>query len=173
MNKIFQYDRTSAVEYARKWALDRNPKYKDYEQWGGDCTNFISQCLYHGKIPLNSRYRDESKNWYWYSDKDRTPSWTGAEPFYQYIINNNNEKTSNYGIYAKIAKYEELKPGDIVQLIDQGKAHHSMIITEVLLENNKVVDYLVCQHTYDLLDYPLSMKEGEKRYIKIVGYYKY
>ena len=35
-----------------------------------------------------------------------------------------------------------------------------------------LIDYLICQHTYDLLDYPLSLKEGERRYIKILGYYK-
>ena len=47
-----------------------------------------------------------------------------------------------------------------------------MIITDVILEGNYLIDYLICQHTYDLLNYPLSMKQGEKRYIKILGYYE-
>ena len=46
-----------------------------------------------------------------------------------------------------------------------------MIITEVVLDGDYLVDYLEAQHTYDLLDYPLSLKEGEQRYIKILGYY--
>ena len=36
------YNRTAAVNYARKWALGRNPAYYDFEEIGGDCTNFAS-----------------------------------------------------------------------------------------------------------------------------------
>ena len=173
MKNILEYDRDLAVSYARKWALGRNPSYKDYDPFGGDCTNFISQCMHAGKIPFDSSNKDEWLNWYWYSDKKRTPSWTAAEAFYQYLINNNKENTKNHGVYARRADYNELEPGDIVQLIYEGRAYHTMIVTEVLLEDEYLLDYLICQHTADLLDYPLGMKEGEKRYIKILGYYKY
>ena len=50
---FFEYDRMAAVEYARKWALGRNPKFRDYEEWGGNCTNFISQCINAGGIPMD------------------------------------------------------------------------------------------------------------------------
>ena len=33
------------IAYARKWAFSRNPAYYDFDDIGGDCTNFISQCL--------------------------------------------------------------------------------------------------------------------------------
>mgnify|MGYP003305005500 CR=1 FL=1 len=36
------YDRDAVVNYARKWAMDRNPAYYDFEEIGGDCTNFAS-----------------------------------------------------------------------------------------------------------------------------------
>ena len=45
MAVFYEYNREAAVSYARRWALGRNPAYMDYELWGGDCTNFISQCL--------------------------------------------------------------------------------------------------------------------------------
>lgn len=173
MKQLIDYDRDSAVSYATKWALGNNPLYNNYENWGGDCTNFISQCLHSGNVPFDSSSREDYKNWYWYSDHDRTPSWTSAEAFYQYIINNNNDKTQNYGIYARDAKYNELDAGDLVQLVYQGKAYHTMIVSEVLLEDEYLLDYLICQHTANLLNYPLGKKEGEKRYIKILGYYKY
>lgn len=173
MKQLQQYDREAAVAYARKWALGRNPAYKDYEDWGGDCTNYISQCIHAGKIPFDHSGKDVLTRWYWYSDSSRTPSWTAAEPFYKYISGNNNENTQNFGIYTREAEYNELELGDIVQLIYEGRAYHNMIITEVILEEDYLVDYLICQHTYDLLDYPLSMKEGERRYIKILGYYNY
>ena len=171
MSTLEHYDREAAVNYAKRWALGRNPAYMDYELWGGDCTNFISQCLRSGGIPLDFNGSDVLKQWYWINDNKRTPTWTAAEPFYKYIIGNNKEGTSNFGIYAREASYNELEIGDIIQLVYDNNAYHNMIVSKVILEGKYLVDYLVCQHTYDLLDYPLSLKEGERRYIKILGYY--
>ena len=42
------YNREVAVAYARRWALGRNIAYYDFENIGGDCTNFASQCIYAG-----------------------------------------------------------------------------------------------------------------------------
>ena len=44
------YDRDAAVAYARRWALSRNPLYYDFEDIGGDCTNFASQYIFAGGI---------------------------------------------------------------------------------------------------------------------------
>ena len=41
-----EYNRANAVAYAKKWAYGRNPKYYDFSDLGGDCTNFASQCIY-------------------------------------------------------------------------------------------------------------------------------
>ena len=79
----------------------------------------------------------------------------------------------NYKSTKFFSKLPNIKIGDIVQLIyENDLAYHNMIITDVILEGNYLIDYLICQHTYDLLNYPLSMKQGEKRYIKILGYYE-
>ena len=47
------YDRARAVEYARRWALSRNPLFTDYTGIGGDCTNFVSQAIYAGTCVQN------------------------------------------------------------------------------------------------------------------------
>ena len=47
------YNRDAAVAYARKWALGRNPAYYDFQDVGGDCTNFASQCIYAGARTMN------------------------------------------------------------------------------------------------------------------------
>ena len=47
------YDREAAVEYANKWAYGRNPRFYDFSQLGGDCTNFASQCIYAGSGIMN------------------------------------------------------------------------------------------------------------------------
>lgn len=168
---FYEYDRISAIQYARRWALSRNPKFQDYEEWGGNCTNYISQCVNAGGIPMDSYGDNVMKKWYWYSDKKRTPSWTAAQPFFEYFTRNNNDNTNNFGVYAAESNYEEMELGDIVQLIKDGKAYHTMIITGILFAGDEVYDYLISQNTYDLLDYPLSLKVGEKRYLKIFGYY--
>lgn len=172
MVNFTNYDRKSAAGYAMKWALSRNTAYKDYEEWGGDCTNFISQCVHAGGIPFDNNGNNILKQWYWYSDMSRTPSWTAAEPFYKYIIGNNSSNTHNFGIYAEEVDYYDLEIGDIVQLVyEDNLAYHTMIVSDIILDGDFLVDYLICQHTYDLLNYPLSLKVGEKRYIKIFGYY--
>lgn len=169
---FYEYNRMAAVKYARMWALNRNPKFKDYEDWGGNCTNYISQCVNAGGVPMDSYGDNIMKEWYWYSDTKRTPTWTGAQPFFEYLTGNNKDNTDNFGVYAQVANYDELELGDIIQLVEDDKAYHTMIITRVLLDGEQVHDYLVSQNTYDLLDYPLSLKVGEKRYVKIFGYYK-
>lgn len=173
MKNLNEYDRDKAVSYARKWALSYNPMYKNYDNYGGDCTNYISQCLKAGNIPFDNFGTNVIQKWYWYSDELRTPTWTAAEPFYKYIVGNNIEKSYNFGIYAREANYNELELGDIVQLVFEGKAYHTMIITDIILDGEFLIDYHICQHTYNLKDYPLSLKEGEKRYTKILGYYEY
>ena len=49
------YTRLAAVNYAVRWALSRNPAFENFsgQGHGGDCTNFISQCLYAGGWTMN------------------------------------------------------------------------------------------------------------------------
>ncbi len=47
------YNRAAAVGYANKWCgPKRNGAYCDYTGKGGDCTNFVSQCLIAGGAKL-------------------------------------------------------------------------------------------------------------------------
>ena len=52
--KVIQYARRDAVQYARQWALSRNRAYNDFTKGGGDCMNFVSQCLYAGGLPFKN-----------------------------------------------------------------------------------------------------------------------
>ena len=49
----FSYNPSKAVAYAKQWAYSRNPKYYDYSNMGGDCANFVSQCLIAGGLSLS------------------------------------------------------------------------------------------------------------------------
>lgn len=49
------YDVDAAVAYAEQWGGEgRNPAYYDYSDDGGDCANFVSQCLIAGGLDLSA-----------------------------------------------------------------------------------------------------------------------
>ena len=47
------YDPLAAVNYADTWWNGRNSNYHDYSSSGGDCANFVSQCLIAGGLDLS------------------------------------------------------------------------------------------------------------------------
>ena len=151
------YNRDAAVAYARKWALGRNPQYYNFENIGGDCTNFASQCIYAGALTMNFT---PVLGWYYRSSYDRAASWSGVEFLYKFLINNQGS-----GPYARIVPQSQAEPGDIVQLgTANGSFYHSPVITAVMPE------ILVAAHTYDALDRPLSSYIYEMaRFIHIEG----
>ena len=69
------YDRSKAAAYAEKWAFSRNPRYISFDGMGGDCTSFVSQCLYAGTGVMNFT-RDTG--WYYNSASDRAAAWSGG-----------------------------------------------------------------------------------------------
>ena len=56
-----EYNRVQALEYAKKWAYARNPDYYNFDPVGGDCTSFVSQCIYAGSKTMN--YQKDT-GWY-------------------------------------------------------------------------------------------------------------
>ncbi len=77
---------------------------------------------------------------------DRTPSWTGVEYLYNFLVNNRS-----VGPFAHVVSQGEAEPGGIVQLgTSSGDFYHSPIITAVS------PTILVAAHTFDALDRPLS-----------------
>lgn len=83
--RIIEYKRNKVVEYAKEWAFARNPKYYNYDSLGGDCTNFVSQCVYAGCGIMNF---DKNNGWYYINANNKSPSWTGVDFFFNFIINN-------------------------------------------------------------------------------------
>ncbi|MDI6916818.1 MAG: amidase domain-containing protein [Thermoplasmatales archaeon] len=49
---VMLYDRTATVAYADLYWETYNPDYGNYAGVGGDCANFVSQCLITGGISL-------------------------------------------------------------------------------------------------------------------------
>ncbi len=151
------YNRTAAVSYARKWALRRNPAYYNFDNIGGDCTNFASQCIYAGAGVMNFT---DVFGWYYRSSYDRTPSWSGVEYLYNFLTTN-----KSVGPYAQVMSQRDVLPGDIVQLgTTSGDFYHSPVITSI----SPMI--LVAAHSDDALDRPLnSYNYGMLRFLHIDG----
>ena len=152
------YNRLSVVNYARKWAFERNPAYYDFENLGGDCTNFASQCIYAGAGVMNPT---PTIGWYYYSLNNRTPSWTGVEYLYNYLVNN-----KGVGPYGKEVTQREAEVGDVLQLGDEnGHFYHTPVIVGKM--GNRI---FVAAHTYDAYMRPLDDYVYENvRFIHILG----
>ena len=153
-----EYDRTRALLYARRWAFGRNPLFNDYSDFGGDCTNFASQCLLAGALVMNET---PTFGWYYKSDADRAPAWTGVEPFKTFLTQNEGE-----GPFGRIVAESEVLPGDFVQL---GRAEDDFYHTLVIMEASDT-GITVAAHTNDAFLRPLSSYEyALSRFLHIDG----
>lgn len=52
----YTYSADLAVAYADKYALDYNTAYPDYNSYGGDCANFVAQCIAAGGFPTSNDF---------------------------------------------------------------------------------------------------------------------
>lgn len=141
---VKEYNRLKATEYAQKWALNANPEYYHFGGIGGDCTNFISQCLLAGGGVMNY---DKINGWFYNSVNSRSPSWTSVAYLQKFLLNN-----KEIGPFASLYNINNLQIGDLIQL-RQNPTHfnHTLIITRIT--GNQIY---VCAHSNDALNKPLS-----------------
>ena len=132
---LLPYDRARAVRYAHRWAYGRNPRFYDYQDLGGDCTNFASQCLYAGTGIMNFT---PVYGWYYRSANEKAPAWTGVPFFKNFLLRT------------------EPSPGDFVQLNFSSQEYgHTLVIVEVGPPGD-LSQILVAAHSMDADWRPLS-----------------
>ena len=160
------YDRAAAVAYAHRWAYSRNPKFYDYEDIGGDCTNFASQCLYAGGGVMNFT---PDFGWYYIDANQKSPAWTGVAYLYQFLTRDQQ----SVGPAAIEARIGDIMPGDIVQLSFDGErfAHSPVVVAADAPTDPSQI--LVAAHSYDSDTRPLSTYPFQKvRYLHVIGVYR-
>ena len=162
MLKILKYDRFTAKNYAEQYALKKNPAFFDYTLQGGNCTNYISQCVYAGAPKMQVA----PDGWYYFSPSNTSVSWANVEPFYNFITTN-----TGVGPFGKVSPLEMCEIGDIMQLRFNNKTafSHALVITQI---NDKTSNgIIVCANTRDIKNVPLGFyKYEEFRLIHILGY---
>ncbi|MBQ3640280.1 MAG: amidase domain-containing protein [Clostridia bacterium] len=161
-----RYRRDRALTYARRWALDRNPLFTDFSGIGGNCTNFASQCVLAGSCVMN--YTPDF-GWYYVSPEERAPAWSGVDYFYDFLTGAPTFEARNGGIgpYAVEVPREAVEIGDVIQIAAEGDEWSHTMVVSAVREDGEI---LVCAHSVDSLDRPLSTYEYENvRYLHILG----
>lgn len=156
------YDRNKVIEYTKKWALSRNPKYYNFDNVGGDCTSFVSQCIFAGAKVMNYT---KDVGWYYINGNNKSPSWSGVDFLYSFLINN-----KSVGPYGKEVKINEIEIGDIAQLsFDGDKFEHTLMIVNI--ENKFTLSKIkIASHTFDSFNKAISEYLFQKiRFIHISG----
>lgn len=173
------YNREAAVAYARQWvgttSVLRNTEWGVYDVYGGNCNNFTSQCLYAGGIPMDI-YGYDFQQWKWYDEtlnensdaSGRSSSWSGVDEFYAYV-----QQNTGYGLVAQTdINIYAAQPGDVIQYEADGEWKHSVLVTEVLTDDNgQPLDLLIASNTTDRIDWPMSAYSYTNvRLIHVLGY---
>ena len=165
MFAIKEYDRDRALEYAARYAFSRNPLFTDFAGIGGDCTNFVSQCVLAGSCVMNFT---PTYGWYYRSSSDYAPAFTGVEFFWKFFVGDPEFAKANGGTgpFGREVAAEETLPGDVVQLSDRmGFYYHTLMISSILDG-----EIYVTGHTNDVYDRPLLSYSAEGfRFLHIEG----
>ena len=162
---VAEYNRMRAVNYARRWAGARNPLFYNFTGIGGDCTNFVSQCVLAGSCVMNFT---PDFGWYYRTSEDRAPAWTGVEYFWDFMTGAPDFRTANGGIgpFGVAVGESEVVPGDVVQLGDeQGDYYHTLLVT-----GRNAEGLLVSAHSNDAYNRPLALYDAPLvRYLHMEG----
>lgn len=135
----FAYSRTNAVNYANTYALSCNPNHKYFTR-GGNCTNFVSQCMYAGGVKTDSTWNFTQGVVSTYNTYTR--AWTVADELKNYIkINLGGERLvskwkkygdSSQGVYGYVNNSNNLTNTGIEIVFydwqDDGIIDHSSIV---------------------------------------------
>lgn len=164
--KEIVYNREKVIEYAKKWAYDRNPQYYDFDNVGGDCTSFASQCIYAGAKVMNY---SKQNGWYYISGNNKSPSWSGVEFLYNFLTQN-----KSVGPYGYQEEQNKIELGDIAQLsFDGNKFSHSLVIVKIQ-DKTDLNQIFISSHTFDSFNKRISEYNFEKiRFIHIDKVRKY
>ena len=126
--------RLGAVNYASEYSgvakhpdynFEYNNKYKNYNNLGGNCTNFASQTLFEGG--------GFSKTSLWnYSDGEGSRAWVNAGEFNNYMLYSGRASLILKGSYEEVLKSSyDLLPGDYIAFEKKGRVAHIGIVSGI------------------------------------------
>ncbi len=93
------YNRVGAIDYADNWAHDRNSNYPNYGTGCdecNDCTDYVSQILYTGGLPLRTGNWNPNSVFEWWYRKilfwfENSLTWSATPEFISYLFQYPND----------------------------------------------------------------------------------
>lgn len=159
------YNRELAVAYALRYGKNPNPNYHYFNVYGnigGDCTNFVSQCLHAGGIP---KVFSGEFPW-WYRDQNNwSISWINSHSLYWCL--KIRERQSLDGPRAiEVSSIDQLDIGDIIFYENlKGGIDHAAIIT-----GTRYGLPTITQHSPELVNISyLKTNKGKMHFMKITS----
>lgn len=164
------FDREGAARYADEYAglawgagnnHSYNPRYRDLNGNGGDCTNFVSQCLGDksgGKLPVDGA-------WYYSHDREGgsgSRAWVQTEAFADWLLYNGRGQRLARGAFPEMNQpssefsrgaVRELQKGDVIGYEEKGYIEHFAIVVGTDSKGYPVVN----AHTVDRYHSPWDM----------------
>jgi hypothetical protein len=133
------YNRASAVQYAETWWNGVNPQYMNLEV---DCTNFVSQCLFAGGLPMV--YTGKRESGWWYRGK------SGGQELWSYswaVAHSLSRFLHGSGRATRVGSPTELTYGDVIcyDWDGDGRWQHNVLITGIDAAGMPLVN----AHTYN------------------------
>ncbi|WP_180380783.1 amidase domain-containing protein [Alloscardovia macacae] len=173
-----QFDYLKMIQYAELWTdsnhADRmNPDFPDYHNFlgheidfpigssGSNCTNFVSQSLYAGGLPLNAGVngnakKDDESAWTWNVKgiSGATYTWSAA--------NNNFRYMRDYsGIFKVENSPRKAWEGSIIygDWGMDGTYDHAMVVVGYTVKDGFGTP-IICQKSNNRHDYPFSLSDS-------------
>lgn len=145
--RSIKYSGEEAANYAIKYALNYNMEYTNWNDNGGDCTNFVSQCVMAGGAPSSHVWSKDSN------------AWVRVKEFRNYFVSN---KLAKEILNINNMKFNNINIGDVIQLKrwDNNIWSHSVIISHI----NEEGQIFVTAHSIDRLNYGLYNYFPTERY---------
>lgn len=163
-----KYKRKQAVAYANKYAgiawrtndkVRYNAKYKNYNNLGGDCTNFASQALGDreegGGLPM-------SGPWRYHFPKGGTKTWVQTDAFKNFLIYSGYGKRIATDSFSKLVEKTaahpygaigKLEAGDLIAHVMHNDVDHFSIVTGFDQHGYPLVN----SHTADRFQAPFDL----------------
>jgi hypothetical protein len=160
--KTIKYNRLGATDYAHQWALaprPYNPKYIDFTDLGGDCTNFVSQAIFEGGevgMVFGGVHDIGTVGWYFYDVNDRAIAWTWVDGLYNFIVK--EQYIWEHKLLGREVGHQNAIAGDIIQYnwgTDAVWDHSVLIVSPNEMAIGDEV-HLVAGHSPDVDNYPYT-----------------
>lgn len=149
--------RTRFRDYALRHAENYNTSYKNMNgSWwnpgGGDCTNYVSQALYHAGFAFWNFGKSKQSNGVWWYDNTGSHSWSNSWT----VANNFYWFSRNSGRATIVKSANDLAVGDVVQINFQPARNSTLDHTLAVTKKQSGVVY-VSSHNADYANKRLGL----------------